>query len=267
MENQKIAFKSWSKLMFETHGWNGSMAVAYTSSVLFYDLIIRKLQFFPLLNLYGPPASGKSYLAGSVMALFDPERKQYPLNLSGSTPSSIKEWLNQTSSCLLWGDEFSPAVHCNGAIDILKNMYYGSGEFSRAAMYIGYQRPTQDVALLTRSISLGLSGYRSSTNELKRLEKMGQLSGVISELLPYERWIATTFLARYDVTLETIYRMIKIRGYKIKESRIINNYAVPMAIVNILAKYVEFGFSINEFEEFCLRCIAHQCSAIEYANE
>lgn len=262
MENQKLNFHDWSKLMYEAYGMPGAIAVAFTCSALFRDLIGDQRQCFPLLNLYGPPASGKSAMAQSILALFGPGEHQTPLNPHSSNLSFMKR-MTRCTNYAMWVDEYSNSIDPH-KIQTLKCAYetdipFGDfRHFNSAVIITGQEPPTLDVALLTRCNSVELSGVdKEKTKALKACEESGQLSAVALELLSFRYKMQAWFFLEHQMVLKTTQTMIRIEKFDMMH-RIIHNYVTVIATLQVLKQEVKFGFSINDFMVYCLECMNRQ---------
>lgn len=285
-EQTCIDFTAWSRLMYEVHGHNGAMAVAYYCAALFFDIIFSKYQFFPLLNAFGPSGSGKTWLARSVMAMFGRGDKQDPFNLSSGTPVAFKRRLAQVANAIIWFDEYSNDVDFK-RVESLKGAYDGAGhqkgvasqdnrvvttKIRSALFYIGQQQATKDIALLKRSITLNCNSgtntlqRKRKSDELKDYEKTGQLTQLTEYILREREFMDENFSQVFDELKVEITRAIEQKDFEV-EDRIINNYVMPMAALAIIANKFELGFDIGEFTTFCINSIIDQSNSIQDEDE
>lgn len=281
-----IDIRTWSRLMYEVHGWNGAMAVAYICAALFYDIIFSKYQFFPLLNAFGPSGSGKTWLARSVMAMFGRGDQQDPFNLASGTPVAFKRRLAQVANAVIWFDEYSNDVDFR-RIEALKGAYDGAGhqkgvatqdnrvvttKIRSALMYIGQQQATKDIALLKRSITLNCKSGTNTldrqrkSDELKRYEKTGQLTQLTQYLLEHRTLIQEKFADNFDTLKIHIHKELRERECH-AEDRIVNNYTMPVAALSVLDEVFDFGFDTMEFLQFCIESILAQSNSIQEEDE
>jgi len=275
----------WSKLMVEVHGWNGGMAVAYFVASLYRDIIFRKFQFFPHLNMFGPSGSGKTFLARSVMAMFGRGNLQDPFNLASGTPVAFKRRLSQVSNGIIWFDEYSNDIDFK-RVESLKGAYDGAGhqrgtvkdgevkttKVRSALLLSGQQQPTKDIALFKRVVSLNCSSGKNTlekqivARELKNIEETGVLTQITQVLLQYRDYVEEEFSLRFEKLRTFFTGLIEEKGAFV-EDRITANHLIPLTVIQMISEKIDIGFDMKAFLLFTLENIIQQSEAIFAEDE
>lgn len=283
-----ITFEEWSKMMVDVHDFNGMIGVAYILASCYRDIIFGKLSFFPHINLFGPPATGKSFMARSLMAMFGREADHDPFNLLGGTPVAFKRRLAQVANALVWFDEYSNGVDLR-RVEALKGAYDGAGHERgiadnssnrtkttkvRSALVItGQEQPTQDVALFTRCISLNFpkivntTERQSKAKELKDIEKTGQLTQITQFLLKFRKEVQDEFSETFERVQSRAMQTLIESDEIMPTDRIVKNYMVLISIVMVLKDRLKFGFPIDAFMTYCMNMIVEQSRNIAQEDE
>lgn len=288
-EHEAPTFQAWTRQMARVHGGNGMVAVAWFLAAIFRDVIYEKFQFFPHLNLFGPPQSGKSYLAWSIAYLFG--KPSQPFHLVHGTDVAFFRTLAARRNAVAWFDEYSNQVHFK-RVEALKAAYDGAGrpkgvptadnrmtttKVNSACIISGQQQPTQDVALFTRCISLNFRGNATDAEEdkaerrrrgeaLKAIEATGCLSQLTSKLMKYRDIIERDFDLQFDSVRAELVQHLSASKVQL-EDRILKNYAIPITVTNILMKYEDFGFKLAELLDFALQNMMQQAESITNQDE
>lgn len=275
-----ITFLEWTRLMVEVHAENGMMGVAWYCAALFRDIIFESFSCFPHLNLFGPPGSGKSFMAWSLMALFGKGEVFNPYHLPTGTIVGLNRQLAQVRNAIVWADEYSNDIDFS-KVELLKTAYDGGGrvkgiassdnrtvttKVNSALMITGQQQPTQDAALFQRCISLNFDSVENRDNEkkktadrLKEIESSGQLTCITQEIQKHRTIIQEKFYQEYDRLRSVFAATLKDDGFG-SSDRILKNYLSPLAIVNLLSKCdgLHFGFDLWKFQESILQSMKNQ---------
>lgn len=278
------SFTEWAAMMLEVHGANGMIGVMYYLAALYRDLVYRRFQFFPHLNLFGPPGSGKSFLAWSLRATFG--KPKQPFHLVHGTNVAFFRTLAQTRNALAWFDEYSNDVNFK-RVEALKAAYDGSGhekgvlsndnttsrtKVNSGCIISGQQQLTQDIALFTRCIYLD---FKSGTNNsdkkhaaetLKRIEATGILSQITSHLQQYRSHIDENFDHAFDENMSVIEQALTAYNYHI-EDRMMKNYCILLTVATLIGEKVQFAWSMADFLEALMGRIVAQNAAISNQDD
>ena len=281
-----ITFTEWSKRMVQVHEMNGAMAVAWVCAALYRDIIFKKFQFFPHLNMFGPPGSGKSFLARSVMALFGQSNQHDPYNLSSGTRVAFKRKLAQVVNGTIWFDEYQNDID-RRMIEALKGAYDGAGhekgiasqdnrtkttKVRSALMISGQEQCTRDIALFERVISLNCKSKKNSlekqqlADELKAIEVTGELTQLTQYLLQFRDLVEENFSEYYERAKALINASLDKDEEEVND-RIIKNHIIPLAVLDILQLKLDLGFDFRAFYKYLYKNILEQSDAIFSEDE
>lgn len=276
-------FGQWSKLIYEVHGdINGSMGILFFVASLFRDFIFHRLSFFPHLFLFGPPGTGKSQLAESLISMFGD--RQDKLNLTATTKNGFYRKLGQFSNALCWADEYKNDISPE-LVESLKSVYdgtpYTKGVKSQdtqtatipvksACIISGQQLPTQDVALFTRSI-LGVFKERDfnvvAFDELKELEMKG-LTSVTIQILQYREKFEQSFNQEFDKRYTELKKLLRRQYPAIKfDDRIIKNYLILLTTYLIFKEELKFPFTEKQAIKIFMETISSQAVMLGGSND
>ncbi len=210
---------------------------------MFADVVVRKFNFFPILNLFGPKGAGKTALANCLLQFFGtmPEGPKLPTT---SLPS-VAEYVGGFNNALVNCDEYKNSLEV-GYIEFLKGLWGRIGRtvknmdrdkkketssVNSGIILTGQEMPTADIALFSRILFVAFYKTEYSTierrefMELKELQDQG-FSHITCQLLEYRQ----AFIDNFDKTYNDVCTEIntKLKGVII-EDRIYRNWAVIIA--------------------------------------
>ena len=276
-------FKQWSKLVYNVHGRiNGTLGILFFVSALFRDFIYARLSFFPHLFLFGPPATGKSQLAESLISMFG--IRQDKMNLTATTKPGFYRKMGQFSNAIVWADEYKNDI-LPEIVESLKSIYdgtpYNKGKKTQdnqnattpvksACVISGQELPTQDVALFTRSI-LGVFRERefdvASYDELKELELKG-LTSVTIQILQLREKFEQRFNPEFDKRYGELKKLLRKQHPSIKfDDRIIKNYLILFTTYLVFKDEIVFPFSDSAAIKIFIETIASQAVMLKGSND
>lgn len=202
-ESKELDFNTWAQYMSKVYGSNGHVGICFYIASIFRDIIFdANSNYFPILNAYGMPQSGKSKYAESLARMFG-EIEEDGVNLeSGSTETGIRRYMSSVSNGIIWLNEFKNTLS-DSKFGMLKGIADGSGKITgrktsgnqtktykpkSSAIICGQDIPTKDPALTSRCLPNDFSTKGRDVdafNELKRWEKEGRTTHVTCELLAF----------------------------------------------------------------------------------
>jgi DNA primase catalytic core len=274
--NREVTIEQWSDMFIKVFGDNAKIAICFFLATLFKDFISNQFKFFPILNAFGPPGTGKSQMAWSMMYLFG--EAQNPYNLHNGTKVGLAEHLAEFSNAFAWIDEYKNAVDYD-KIEMLKSAYDLIGRkkggiekgkktktssVNAGIVITGQEMPTADVALLKRVILLQF--YKSEFTEkeqkqydaLKDMEKAG-LSHFTLEILKYREQFEREYFKVYDKVSSDIGK--KLQDVEV-EDRIFRNVTIIIAAFRFFEDKLNLNMSYDEMIELATQNIIDQSSFI-----
>lgn len=275
--------KTWAAMFYKVHGDNGMVGMAYYFAALFRDIIYREVdRTFPHLNLFGPPGSGKSYMAWSISAMYGKARS--PFNVTQGTNVGFYRRVAQCRNGIAWLDEWSSKVHPQ-RVEATKGFYDGSGrekgkmsndnkttvtQVNSAVMISGQQLPNEDPALLERCITLFFApqeitvDMQDASQKLKDIEKTGALSQITSRLQQYREYFKDEFRSAFQEVRQMLTQMAD--GLEVK-GRLINNFSAIAAAFLLISRKEEMPFPFTRLMDFMLERLKDQVNTVRGADE
>ena len=273
--------REWSANMIQIYGEPVKMAISYYIAALYRDMIFRKTNFFPHLNLFGPPTSGKSYMGWSLAAMFGRAKK--PFHLMQGTNVGFYRRLAQSRNAIVVFDEYSNDLDVK-RVEALKSAYDGMGHekgvksndnrtvetsVNSALVIMGQQQTTKDVALFTRCITISFKKVAYTDDQMKFAEQFkamgdtGRLSQITGRLHKWRDYVAMKWNRVNDeVTTE-----LRNECNREVTARMIANYAIPLTAIRIIQEVEEIAFTYDEVKAWALENIQVQHKAIGNDDE
>lgn len=258
-ESGNIQFAEWAEMVTSAYSdqGNGHVLVLYYLASIFRDIVFENFQFFPLLFACGERGTGKSQMAWTLGKMFGIPQKQ--LMLDSSTEIGLARKASKFNNAVVWFDEYKNSIPSK-RIQFLKGLYDGAGhvrgEYSndtrtnevavKSGVFItGQELPVADPALFSRVVLMlatqtQFSGEaKAAFDQLKSAEKATGLSHITA-------WVSTFYPVveeHFRAEFHRISQWLKTEAIKenpalCTEDRIVNNYAVLLAIGTLLQEHI-----------------------------
>ena len=276
-----ITFEAYAKLFCDVHGSNGIIGLLYFLASLYRDIIYERFRFFPHLFLFGPPQSGKSTMAISMLYLFGRIRTAFPLN-TGTNVGFYKHFA-EFRNAIIWFDEYLNSIEPQ-RIQSLKTAYDGNGHtrsdntadnrnksipIHSGAVISGQDLPTADPALFTRCILLtyGKTEFniqeKTALNEFHELGESMQVAHLTAQMVTHRELVKTNFFKVFD----QVSNNLKAKFPAGIDDRIVKNMSILLTMYEVLKEVVTFPFSEDELMQTFLNVIRKQNSQISSSKE
>lgn len=270
----------WAKHFTDVHGDNGKIGIAFYLSCLFRSYIFDQMGCFVILDLFGPPGLGKSFMAQSIAAMLG--RTRSPFNLHDGTDVGLFRRIAQTKDGVVVLEEFNNLI-APKRFQALKNFYDGAGRekgqktqdnrttttpVTSGIVIVGQQQPTQDPALFSRVISLNFGPREFSkeqvdrANNLKQIEGSAALSQITAHLITYRQLVKENYLRVYDEVMVDLRRDIPQGVPRNIVSRLTKNNAMLLATFKIISEKEDFGFTYSQLRDIMHRVMVKQLFTI-----
>ena len=267
-----VDLRTFSDQLFLVYGNNGRVGFAFALASLYKDIIIRKTDKYPILNLFGPKGSGKSDLAQSLMSLFMIKSKG--VSLSNSSMPSLAQLAASLSNGMVHYEEYKNSLDPR-RIELLKGFWDGIGRTKMlldksgkketsavdcAVIVTGQEMPTADIALFTRLIFLQHPHSEFTIEEKREHKKLmhicdNGLSHLTIDLLRHRDYFEKMFPTVYDEVFENV--SAELENDKI-EDRILKNWVTILAAYQTLEPVIGVSMSSRMFHDICLEGIRNQ---------
>ncbi len=263
----------WSELMCQAYGEKSYAGIAFAMMSSFSDILFEENRSLPILNLIGKPGSGKNEFAGSILNLQYNTADVKPLSLANKTTSALSDRLMLVQNGMAFLDEFK-----NVREDelLLKDIYNRTPrsrtdmpglqipEITSTVLVAGEHYPEEE-ALVTRCIPLKFqkSTYSAEQteayNKIKKLEKQS-FSHLQQEIIVYRKAVENNFKSVLNQEENGLKALLK---GKVVHGRIINNYAVQLAVFKIMeTNGFSLAFSYGELKSYYIDLIDEQLEAL-----
>jgi energy-coupling factor transporter ATP-binding protein EcfA2 len=264
-----FGFEQWAKLMRQVYNVRAIPGILHYVATVYRDVVFKTIHKFPILNLFGPPGSGKSELAKSLSAMFGLD--QGAISLEGeSTAKSYLRKMAQAENAYVLLEEFknNQVKH----IGTLKNIYDGLGydrakmtndnqthqtPVRSAAILIGQEMPTSEPALFTRVILISFDGKdrnKEAFTRLTQLQDMG-MGYITAGLISYRQLVEQNFSARHPIVMQEVAKDVADGTVM---DRMILNISVLLTVMDILKDRLAFGFDWKEAKRVLIDNMMHQ---------
>ncbi|WP_075603943.1 DNA primase [Saccharicrinis aurantiacus] len=239
---------------------NGIVTLSFYFACLFMDIISKRFDKFPILNMYGQKGSGKNTCAESILYMYG--RKGKVPNLHNSSKPSIADHVASSANAVCVLDEYRNDLEMEKR-ELLKGFWDKTGrtrmnmdkdkkketsKVSQGIIVCGQQIATADIALFSRFIALGFSKTTFSFEEKKLFEELEQinkqgLTQITHQLLKHRE----TFAKNYNKTVNAVsVQFRELLGTTTIETRIFNNWLTIASAYATVAHIVELPFKYND---------------------
>lgn len=274
----KPDFARFGSLMQQAYGKKAVLGLGYVMAALFRDVVHEQEDFFPMLNIFGSPGTGKNKYFEMLIALWGVGGRFF--DLTNTTSKALPRLFAQTTNAVVWLDEYRSELD-DEMHAILTNAYNGAGrsmaaytgntetnsfEVTSAVMISGEHRPTRRMALYTRCIaqethSTEFDAETTAAYEACRdVARSGALTHVVADLLRYRSAVQEGFPDAFREQRGAL--KMALSGQKV-EDRLVGNYAVLCAVAALLESAgFALPFRLEILQDEAYKGILHQSQII-----
>ncbi|MCU4176436.1 DNA primase [Carboxylicivirga sp. N1Y90] len=267
-----ITLYEYATKYYGVFGHNGIITLSFYFACLFMDIVAKRFDKFPILNMYGQKGSGKNTCAESILYMFG--RKGKVPNLHNSSKPSIADHVATSSNAVCVLDEYRNDLEMEKR-ELLKGFWDKTGrtrmnmdkdkkketsKVNQGIIVCGQQIATADIALFSRFIALGFSKTVFSFEDKKLFEELEQLNKqgltqITHQLLKHRE----LFTKYYNKTVDSVSdEFRKLLGTIAIETRIFNNWLTVASAYATVAKMVELPFKIDEIMQLFVEMMIEQ---------
>ena len=267
-----ITLKEYLKKYLVVFGDNGRIAFTFYLASIFRDIIVRRFDKYPVLNLFGPKGAGKNACAESLLHFFGSNTKMP--NLHNTSKPALADHVATTSNALCGFDEYRNDLEMEKR-EFLKGLWDGTGRtrmnmdkdkkkettsVDQSVMVCGQQMATADIALFSRFIVLSFTQVEFTDEEQERYidlmetNKRG-LTHITNMLLKHR----DAFKENYKHHVEKVTTEFKrILGNQVVEGRVFNNWLCVLAAYSTLNDLIDMPFAYDETLEIAVNLMLSQ---------
>lgn len=281
-EGATVTMREVANQIFEVFGDNGRIAFLFLLACIFHDIVAYTPQpgWFPLLDLFGPMGTGKTALAETMAAFFT---KKKSINIDNATVAAMSDEVAAAANAVVVLNEYKNAID-DSKVEFLKGTWDligrtrmslnkdGQKEMTAVDSGIiltGQEMPTKDNALFSRTIFLTFSNSQFSQEQSEEFQKLAQmrehgLTHLTIELLQYREKMEKEYPAAFYEAC----KLLKAKTHSASEmERIINNWAVLLAIYKVLSKDLNIDIDYNSITSFVRNGIRRQSISCKTSDE
>lgn len=267
--------------LVELFGDNAKVGVCFYMATLFKDIVMRTVDNFPMLNLFGPKGSGKSTFAEFLMAFFSRDYK--PTSISSGTDASIADAVAKCANALVLLEEYKNDISYQRQ-NFIKGIYDGYGRsrmnmdrdkkqeisaVDSGVIVAGQEMPTIDIALYSRMVALTFGKTKFTDEQSRKVDELkpfiqNGVTHITVEMLKFRPIIEANFKKSYKEATSDLERYVS--RDKI-ETRTFNNWIIILAIHKAIGSLIETGINYIDLIRVCAEKVAAQNSECETNNE
>jgi len=276
----KIDFKTFAKLFYASNQMNGSIGIMFYILSLFRDIIVKHLDFFPYLFLYGTAGGGKTSYSEILTRLTGDYSKG--VDLKDITQAALARIASQKRNTITYYKEYktdaAPFVeqYFKAGYDCVSRTVAKGGtgtgtitfSIESSGLLDSNFLPTNEEAVFSRMIILDFESanfndiqQRKAFFELKEHKEEG-LTQITKEVLKHRTLFEDNFKDVFYSVLDTI-KNGKMKNFKDRE-RAFKHVALILTPFHILNSVLKFPFDIETLENIM---VAHAEAQYSKLNE
>ncbi len=279
VQQSNVTLYEYAQQCIEVFGENANIALCFYFTTLFSDIVRATIENMPILDMFGPPATGKTQMARAIVAPFQVNAES--INLRNATQASLGEAIAEVSNAVVHIDEFKEDIDPK-KVEFLKGIWDNSGRskmsmdgkkkrtmtaISCGLVLTGQEMTTSDNALMSRIVMLTFYQSKHSEDEKQRYDRFKimcnrGLSHLTHELLRERRKVKIGYREAYDLTNSEL--RAKTRGVI---DRILQNWSALLATLRILENTIRLPFTYADTLEIAARLCQVQNEKAEQTNE
>lgn len=279
VQQNTVTLYEYAKQCIDVFGDNAKIALCFYLTTLFSDIVRGTIENMPILDMFGPPATGKTQMARAIVAPFQINAES--INLRNATQASLGEAIAEVSNAVVHIDEFKEDIDPK-KIEFLKGIWDNSGR-SKMSMdgkkkrtmtaincglvLTGQEMTTSDNALMSRIVMLTFYQSKYSEEQQQRYNQFKimcnrGLTHLTHEILRERRKVKLGYREAYDLTNTDL----RILTHGVLD-RILQNWSSLLATLRILESHLRLPFTYNETLKLAAQLCQIQNEKAEQTNE
>ncbi len=268
-----IDFKEFANLFYHSNKQNGSIGTMFYLLSVFRDIVVKHLDFFPYLFLYGTAGGGKTSYAEILTSLFGDTSKGIDLKditqaalgrIASQKRNTITYYKEYKTDALPYVEQYFKAGYDCVSRTISKN---GTGKetitftIESSGLLDSNFLPTNEEAVYSRMIILDFENATFTAEQKKAFFKLKDhkengLTQITKEILQYRQLFEDNFKDVFYTVLEDI-KNGKMKHFKDRE-RAFKHVALILTPFHILSNVLKFPFDIETLENIMVQHAENQ---------
>ncbi len=124
VQQNNTTLYEYAQQCIDVFGENAKIALCFYFTTLFSDIVRATIENMPILDMFGPPATGKTQMARAIVAPFQVNAES--INLRNATQASLGEAIAEVSNAVVHIDEFKEDIDPK-KVEFLKGIWDNSG--------------------------------------------------------------------------------------------------------------------------------------------
>ncbi len=255
-----ITLRDYIKKFTRVYGDNGKIAFSFLLASLFRDVIVRRFEKYPLLNLFGPKGAGKNACAESLLHFFG-LRPKLP-NLHNTSKAALADHVSTSCNAVCGLDEYRNDLEMEKR-EFLKGLWDGTGRtrmnmdkdkkkettsVDQGVIVCGQQMATADIALFSRFVVLSFTQTEYTDEEKRNFEELEEinkrgLTHLTHQILKHRKHFVEQYKQKVNETADDFRAAL---NNQVVETRIFNNWLCIMAAYATLEEELELPWDKTE---------------------
>lgn len=279
----KISLYQFSEMMMEVFGENAIVIILFFINTLFRDIIVKKTNNFPILNLFGIKGTGKSEMYKAMLQAFG--YQNFGPNINSSSKAALGDHVSQFANALCPIEEYKNSIEFE-KVEFLKGTYNSTGrtkmnmdkdkkkETTKADVGIvlaGQEMPTADVALFSRLLYVCFFKTEFSKAEEIRFKDFIDLAtkngftNITHEILSLREQFKTEYDESWEMASELLTNAID--DIQRIEGRILKNWQMILAGYLSIERHIRLAFNRDSIVDTFSRFIVRQNNQVKGSSE
>lgn len=280
LQGASVSMEDYMTQMIKVHRGHAITGILFAFASAFQDIVVKQINAFPLLLLWGPPSTGKDQLIYCLKSFFGNPQTAISLENQLSTgKAQIREFAQFGNMISHLSEYKNGDKQINGMLKGLWDRHgYKRGTIDSnvstdtipilsSTVITGNEYPNDD-AIITRALWEEVTKEDFNEKEKQEYEKLddmtkGGVSVFMQNVIWHRKSVENFFTEKYRMYSSMLSKREMMQGMK---ARVITNLSVIGAIYEILKEKIIFPFSFPELLEHFDEMVSNQRKRLESSS-